>query len=117
MSPRLPRLLLALAIALSAALAVTASPAAAKACDVGNTRGYGTTYVIEISAKKVGCSDAKRLVKAYHDCRPGKSGRCARVSRYACSESRFNKSSQSYDSNVTCKKGAKRVKHTYTQFT
>ena len=117
MSPRLTRLAVALVAVLSTALAITASPAAAKSCDVGNTRGYGTTYVIKISAKKVGCSDAKRLVKAYHGCRPGKTGKCARVNGFSCSESRFNKSSQSYDSNVTCKKGGKRVKHTYTQFT
>jgi hypothetical protein len=48
--------------------------ASAKSCDVGNTRGYGTTYVIEIDAKGVSCSKAKQLIKAYHDCRAGKKG-------------------------------------------
>ena len=56
-------------------------------------------------------------MRSYHDCRPGKKGKCARVDGYACSERRFNQSPQSYDSEATCKKGAKRVAHTYTQFT
>ena len=47
----------------------------------------------------------------------GKSGKCAERRGYSCTESRFNKSPQSYDSRVTCKSGGKRVKHTYTQFT
>ena len=59
----------------------------------------------------------RSLIRSFHGCRPGKSGRCTRVSGYSCSESRFNKSSQSYDSRVTCTKGGKTVKHTYTQFT
>ena len=117
MSQRLTRLALALCAVLAAALAVTASPAAAKSCDVGDTRGYGTTYVLEISAKGVTCGKAKKLVKAFHKCRPGKSGKCSSVNGYSCSESRFNRSSQSYDSRVRCKRGSKRVKHVYTQFT
>ena len=35
---------------------------------------------------------------------------------YSCSEHRFNKGRTPYDSNVTCRKGGKTVKHTYTQF-
>ena len=109
---------LALLLAATAATFVAfAAPAAAKSCDVGNTRGYGTTYVIEIGVKGVSCAKGKSVIRAYHACRPGKSGKCARVSGYACTEKRFNKSPQSYDSDVTCKKGGKRVTHTYTQFT
>ena len=46
----------------------------------------------------------------------GKRGRCPRVSGWSCSESRFNKSRQSYDARVRCARGGKVVKHTYTQF-
>jgi hypothetical protein len=109
------RLALLLA-ATAAALVASAAPAAAKSCDVGNTRGYGTTYVLKIGVKHVSCSKGKTLIRAYQDCRPGKSGKCARVAGYQCSERRFNKSPQSYDSDVTCAKGGKRVTHTYTQF-
>ena len=90
---------------------------AAKACDPGNSRGYGTTYVTRISVSGgPSCSGAKKLIKTFHGCRPGKRGRCPRVAGYRCSENRFNSSSQSYDSKVSCRKGGRTVKHTYTQF-
>jgi hypothetical protein len=107
-----------LAVAVAATLVVLTAPAAAKSCDVGNTRGYGTTYVTKIGVSGVSCAKGKSLVRAFQACRPGKSGKCARVSGYRCSERRYNKLPQtSYDSDVTCKKGGKRVTHTYTQFT
>jgi hypothetical protein len=112
----LPLVLMAAALALPSAASADQSAQAAKSCRVGDTRGYGTTYVLGIRASGVSCRSARRLVRAFHACRPGKSGRCPRVSRYRCSESRFNKSSQSYDSRVTCRRGDRTVKHTYTQF-
>jgi len=108
--------LAAAALACAALFTVTTSTAAAKSCDVGNSRSYGTTYVTAIDVRGVSCAKGKRVIRAFQDCRPGKSGRCASVSGYACSERRFNKSQQSYDADVTCKKGGKRVTHTYTQF-
>jgi len=111
-------------LAVLAACAALAPPAladapatASKTCSVGNSRSYGTTYVLSIKASGTSCRGARSLIRSFHDCRPGKSGKCSRVSGYSCSESRFNKSSQSYDSRVTCTKGGKTVKHTYTQFT
>jgi hypothetical protein len=89
---------------------------ASRACSVGNSRDYGTTYVLGIRASGTSCRSARRLVRAFHACRHGKSGRCSGVSGYRCSESRFNKSRQSYDSRVRCSKGGRTVKHTYTQF-
>jgi hypothetical protein len=106
----------AVAALCAAAMAVSTAPAAAKTCDIGNSRAYGTTYVTAISVTGVSCSKGKRVIRAFHACRPGKSGKCARASRFRCSERRFNKSRQSYDSDVTCKRGSKRVTHTYTQF-
>ena len=73
--------------------------------------------MLSIKASGTSCRSARSLIRSFHGCRPGKSGKCSRVSGYSCSESRFNKSSQSYDSRVTCTKGGKTVKHTYTQFT
>ena len=116
MTSRLGLLLAGAAIA--TLVAFSAPAAAAKSCDVGNTRGYGTTYVTKIAVSGVSCAKGKRLVRAYHACRPGKAGKCARVSGYRCSERRYNKlPGTSYDSDVTCKTGPKRVSHTYTQFT
>jgi hypothetical protein len=114
--------LLALLAACAVTLAPTASAAsptasAAKGCSVGDSRGYGTTYVLKINVRGTSCRSGKRLIRAFHDCRPGKSGRCGRVSRYSCSESRFDRISTQYSSRVTCKRGDRVVKHTYQQFT
>jgi hypothetical protein len=90
---------------------------ASKACKVGDSRSYGTTYVLSISVRGTTCRAGRRLIRAFHACRPGKSGHCARVSGYNCSESRFDKIKTQYSSRVTCRNGSKVVKHTYTQFT
>jgi hypothetical protein len=89
---------------------------ASKTCSVGNERGYGTTYVTAISVSNTSCRSGRKLVRAYHACRPGKSGKCSSVKGYSCSERRYNKGRTSYDSDVSCRKGNKTVKHTYTQF-
>ena len=52
-----------------------------------------------------------------HSCRPGKSGHCSGVLGYSCSERRYDKIRTQYSGRVTCTKGGKTVKHTYTQFT
>ncbi len=103
-------------LATMAALLAVAPAASAKGCRVGDQRSYGTTYVLSISVSGTTCRAARRVIRAFHACRPGKAGRCSGVLGYRCTESRFNKSSLSYDSRVTCRKGGKRVKHTYTQF-
>lgn len=89
---------------------------ASKRCSVGSGRGYGTTYVRSISTRRVGCSRAKAIIRAFHGCRKGARGRCGRVSGYSCSENR-NSGVGSFDSNVSCRRGGKRVRHAYTQFT
>ena len=112
------RLTLALASAVLILAATSSSAsAAAKSCDVGNTRSYGTTYVTVIGVSGISCAKGKQVIRAFLACRPGKSGHCGRTSGYRCSERRYNKSAQSYDSDVTCKRGGKKVTHTYTQFT
>jgi hypothetical protein len=110
------------AVAACAALAPAASAAAgpdataSKSCRVGDSRSYGTTYVLKISVSGTSCRAGRKVIRAFHACRPGKSGKCSGVLGYSCSERRFNKSRTSYDSNVSCRKGGKTVKHTYTQF-
>ena len=93
---------------------------AAKSCGIsGQQRDLGPTYVLSVSARRVSCRRAKRLVRAYYNCRidnGGKRGKCGGVSGYSCSETRSGIRSQ-FDARVTCKKGRKRVKHTYTQNT
>jgi hypothetical protein len=110
--------LAAVAALLALAPAAPADPtaAAAKTCRVGDYDSYGTTYVLKISTSGTSCRAARSLVRAFHGCRPGKSGRCGSVKGYSCSERR-EEGRASYDSRVTCRKGGKTVKHTYTQNT
>lgn len=81
----------------------------------------GTTYVLSLRVRVTRCRDGRRIVKAFHRCRKEhhhRNGKCHhRVFGYRCSERRFNKSSLSYDSKVRCRKGGRRVWHTYTQNT
>jgi hypothetical protein len=115
------RLTFALTLLTAALLAPSAHAAApvataAKACDEGDSRSYGTTYVFSIGVSNTSCRNGKRLIRAYHACRPGKKGKCPSVKGYSCSEKRTYGRTQ-YDSRVTCRKGDKTVKHTYTQYT
>jgi hypothetical protein len=114
-------------LAAAAALLVAAAPASApaandgptatasKRCGVGDGRGFGPTYVLWIRARKVSCRKARERVRAFHACRPGKSGRCPNLGAWNCSENRGPKTSYTYYSTATCKKGRKRVKHRYQQ--
>jgi hypothetical protein len=119
------RMRAATAFVVLAAVAVAAHPAgaagpvatASKTCRVGDSRSYGTTYVLSISVSNTSCRAGRKVIRAFHDCRPGKSGACGSVKNYSCSEKRFDKIRTQYSSNVTCRKGDKTVKHTYTQFT
>jgi hypothetical protein len=117
------RLTIAFALLVAiAALGSTASAAApvataSKTCPRGDERSYGTTYVTYIAVSNTSCRNGRRLIRAYHACRPGKSGKCPSVKGYSCSERRFDKIPTQYSSHVTCRKGSKKVKHDYTQFT
>ncbi len=112
----LPLAILAACAALAPAASASVPAQASKSCDIGTGRGYGTTYVTRISVSGgPTCRGARKLIKSFHACRPGKRGRCSRVAGYRCSENRFNPSRFSYDSKVTCRKGGRTVKHTYTQ--
>ena len=122
---RFPRLAVLLAAAaLLAAVAPAGAPAstddptatASRACSVGNSRDYGTTYVLWIRARNVGCRRARRLVREFHACRPGATGRCPRVSGYRCTEDR-DYGRGSFYSTVRCKRGGKVVRHRYNQWT
>lgn len=117
-SSRLVLMLAALALLAAAAPAAGDGPTAtaAKRCAVGDSRSYGTTYVRWIRAKRVGCRRARKVVRAFHKCRPGAKGRCKRVKRFRCRENR-TVGRGSFDSNVRCKRGRKVVKHGYTQWT
>lgn len=126
MPHRIPLVALAAVVVLallvpSAAQAAGPQAQAARQCSLaGDTRDLGPTYTTSLKVRRVSCGKGKSIVTAYYNCRVrngGKDGRCSGVGRWDCSERRFNVIPTQYDANVTCKRGRKRVKHSYTQFT
>lgn len=124
---RLPTLVTVLvaAVLLAVPALAHASPsatAAAKRCSIGGKeRKLGASYVTRLTVSGTSCRSAQRVVKAYHACRRrngGADGRCSsRVRRYRCKERRTNVIQTQYDASVSCRRGGKRIKHTYSQFT
>lgn len=116
--------LLLLVAAPSAALAAGPTATASKTCSLSaKERGgskpssLGTTYVNKLSASGTSCRRAKRVVRAFNKCRPGRAGRCnKRVLGYKCTENRSTSPTQ-YVSRTTCRNGGKTVKFTYSQNT
>jgi hypothetical protein len=89
---------------------------ASKMCSVGDSRSYGTTYVLWIRARHMSCRKAKKKVRAFHECRQGARGRCPNLGRFNCHENReFGRGS--FYSTVKCKRGGRVVKHRYNQWT
>lgn len=105
------------------AIAPAGSAAAATKCSVkGKEQKLGTTYVTTLKVTGVSCATGESVVKAFHACRhkKGVAGRCAtKVKGYSCTEKRpaALKGPVSYDGDVTCKRGTKRVVFHYQQNT
>jgi hypothetical protein len=126
---RFPRLAVLLA---AASLLVAAAPTSVSAstdrptatvsasCGVGDGRGFGTTYVLSIRKRNISCRKAKALIRKFHACRKagpkGPRGRCRSPGSWRCRENRTS-GRGSFDSTTRCRKGGKRVRHTYTQWT
>src|SRR5690348_7598366 len=89
---------------------------AAKACSVPSYPGSG--YFTSLSVKRVSCRTGRKLALAYYDCRlkHGPAGRChaRRVMRFRCHEVRQSIPTE-LDGRVTCRRGGRKVVHTYQQ--
>src|SRR3954452_18865273 len=118
------RLVLVAAVAASSLIGAAgagASPQvhAARHCNIsGQQRSLGASYVTSLSVRHTSCSKGKAVVRAYQACRRahGWKGKCRhRVKGYACKRHIRESSPVQYDATVTCRRGAKRVTHTYTQ--
>lgn len=122
---RLVRLLALPALIAVFAIVPATSATAATSCAKqirGKERNLGTTYVTKVSVRGVGCATGLRVVKAFHDCRHenGRAGSCKhKVLGYRCTEKRpaSLKSPVSYDGDMTCKRGTRRVTSHYQQNT
>ena len=120
------RIVLPLALVAVALLAATDAGAsspqvhAARHCSLSvyEQQHLGASYVTSLSVKKTSCSNGKAVVRAYHKCRRahGWKGKCGhRVKGYKCTRHIQDSSSFQYDATVTCRRGTKRVTHSYTQ--
>lgn len=108
---------LATALLLPAAHAAAPAAAAARACSAPSYPGSG--YFTSLSVKGVSCATGRKLARAYYTCRTrsGPAGRChQRVLRYRCSERRESIPTE-INGRVSCRRGSKRVIHTYQQNT
>ncbi|HET8759162.1 MAG TPA: hypothetical protein VFM58_24300 [Solirubrobacteraceae bacterium] len=89
---------------------------AAKACSVPEYPGSG--YFTSLTVKRVECRTGRKLALAYYRCRTqdGRRGKChrARVMRFRCHEVRQSIATE-LDGRVTCKRGRKKVVHSYQQ--
>src|SRR5215212_5632848 len=85
---------------------------ASRSCSVGDSRSYGTTYVLWIRARHASCRRARKVVRGFHKCRRGATGRCPSFNGWHCSENR-DVGRGSYYSTVRCKRGGKVVRHKY----
>ncbi len=123
------RRMLPVAVALlagSVALPVAGAGAATyKRCTLtaSESRNLGATYITHLKARGTSCANARRVVKSFNACRRengGKDGRCSeKVRGYSCTEKRPSnlKTPLSYDADVVCSNGSRRVKFHYQQNT
>lgn len=123
---------LSVAVLSAAALAIPAASGAAAATtcklSASKARHLGPTYVAttggraRFSVRGTSCANGEKVIKAFHACRlrKGKAGRCStRVLGYSCTDTRpaALRSPLSFDGDVTCRRGSKRIAHHYTQNT
>src|SRR3954452_6541419 len=106
----------------AAASAGASSPQvhAARKCSLSahEQRHSGASYVTSLNVKKTTCKKGKAVVRAYHKCRRahGWKGKCGhKVKGYSCKRHIRDSSAFQYDATVTCRRGGKRVTHSYTQ--
>jgi hypothetical protein len=83
-------------------------------------RHLGASYVTSLKVSHVSCRKGKKVIKAFHECRTAggqAQGKCdTKVLGYSCTEHRFDAVPHvQYNSRVTCTRGNKVVKSSYTQ--
>jgi hypothetical protein len=90
---------------------------AARTCSVPDYPGSG--YFTSLSVSRTSCATGRKVALAWYHCRiaHGPAGRChRRVLGYTCHETRQSIPTE-IDARVRCRRGARRVTHTYQQDT
>lgn len=97
------------------------STAALSRCDInGKQRNLGASYVTTIEVAKVSCSQAEKVVIAYHRCREqngGAGGTCdTAVMGFECTEGqRQSVPGVQFNATADCREGGDEIKSSYTQ--
>jgi hypothetical protein len=114
-------------LALSMGLAISASAVgptatASKTCKLTITqqRNSGATYLVSLGVSRVTCSTGLKVENAFQSCRRSTAGHrtCRKpVLGYSCKQTQIDQVATQYDAKVTCKRGSRIVKFTYTQNT
>jgi hypothetical protein len=122
MSRRTRSVVVLVCVSLAALLAAAGATAAkapvahsARSCSPPKYPGSG--YFTRLSVTGTTCATGKRVAIAYYHCRlrHGKAGRCtSRVLGYRCRERRQSIPTE-IDATVTCKRGSRKVVHSYQQ--
>jgi hypothetical protein len=113
-------LLLAIVVAAAlAAFATTASagPTAGAAGRCKSPHYPGSGYFTSLSVRHTSCRTGRRVALGYYHCRlhHGRRGRChSRVLGFSCHERRTSIPTE-IDARVTCRRGGRKVVHTYQQ--
>ena len=93
---------------------------ASKGCSV-ETRAYGhNMYTTSLAVRNTSCRTGRKVIKGYTKCRykhGGLNGRCPnRVQKYKCGEGKRTVAPHiQYSVKVSCKRGSRKVKFSYTQ--
>jgi hypothetical protein len=110
----------ALVVALAAlafALLAGAPTAHAATCSDGRLPN-GNGYFTSLTVTKVSCKTGRKVALAYYKCRikKGKKARCTdKVMGYSCKELKRTQIPTEINARVSCRRGARRVVHTYQQ--
>ena len=114
------------AVLIAVALVALSAPAAAQAasyrsCALSERDQYPSdgipTYNLALKRIGVTCSTAKKVMRAFHDCRPKAGYRCTRtlLGHWRCTGSKDSATALLFYATFTCKHGARRVKSSYQQ--
>ena len=97
------------------------STTALQSCNInGKQRNLGASYVTTIQVSGVGCTQAEKVIAAYHGCRfknGGPGGTCdTPVEGFSCTEgARQSVPGVQFNATVDCRKGESEIKSDYTQ--
>ena len=119
-SRRLTMLAILTCLAVAGLAGAQSSVAKTKACSTPKEpAGMLGGYFTQLQVNGVSCATGRKLVLAYYKCRRKKGIKAScngkTVNGMKCTEKRGAEIETQYNATVTCKKGSKRVKHSYQQ--